>query len=506
MNTYSYHIFYFPFKWELPGEEQKTFSEQIDLEHVPINEYSSWERAQYDSLKKYTPAEGENTTEREELFGELQYYFNFVHPVLYDIKGVENPIIFHFERREPQEKNVEYRIVVGDKEYVLKVDAINLNLYATGVGLLSFFLANNEDSQKDESSVRDINQFGRRIMPPHKGEFESGGRSLLSKAIIIKGLNGDPSKYMDNFNYKVFTNGQVSEFGLSDVWKPAVFIDNLIKDLSSEMKVTPVIDDRMLVNCWYGNNKLSKQVAEMKENDFIMGDFWYKYVFVDNGTDDTCQNDAMKKKLLEDTTYCRWQKNGTLYGISRYSLVTLTDAEWFASNILSMHMRTIYSRMFELVIIQRASMLRFSDEVTKVSCLSRQTDKRLAERIGSLYKEYIRFVNQIYFRNVTVQDQGIEMYDMMMKQFASSEKIKDLDDEIGELHQYITLLIDQKRNENGEWLNWLAAIFLPATVITGIFGMNPFESENTCSLLIQIGIIVIVSAALYNSLKNRRIK
>ena len=25
METYSYHIFYFPFKWELPGDEQKLF-------------------------------------------------------------------------------------------------------------------------------------------------------------------------------------------------------------------------------------------------------------------------------------------------------------------------------------------------------------------------------------------------------------------------------------------------------------------------------------------------
>lgn len=89
-----------------------------------------------------------------------------------------------------------------------------------------------------------------------------------------------------------------------------------------------------------------------------------------------------------------------------------------------------------------------------------------------MYKEYIRFVNQIYFRNVTVQDQGIEMYDMLLKQFASGEQIKDLDEEIGELYQYITLLVDQNRNENGEYLNKLAAIFLPATILTGMFGMN----------------------------------
>ena len=103
---------------------------------------------------------------------------------------------------------------------------------------------------------------------------------------------------------------------------------------------------------------------------------------------------------------------------------------------------------------------------------------------------------------MTVQDQGIEIYDMLMQQFASSEKIKELDGEIGELHQYITLLIDQKRNENGEWLNWLATVFLPATVITGIFGMNPFGAN----MLWQTLVIVGISALLYNNIKDRRIK
>ena len=366
MSTYSYHVFYFPFKWELPGEDKKFFSEQIDLKHIPINEYTLWDRVQYDPAEKYIPVVGEDTKDREELFGELQYYFDFVHPVLYDIKGAQNPIIYHYERREPKAGNVEYRIAVGDKEYVLKVDAINLNLYATGVGILSFFLANNEESQKEELDVRNINQFGRRIMPPHSGEFSAENRSMLSKSIKIEGLHGNPSKYMDEFNYKIHTTGQDSEFGLSDVWKPAVFIDNLIKDLSPDMKVTPVIDDRMLVNCWYGNDELSKQVKDMtgnlKDGEFVMGNFWYKYVFVDDGNDDTCRNNEMKKKLLEESTYYRWQEQGTLYGISRYSMVALTDTSWFASNILAMHMRTIYSRMFELIIIQRASMLRFSGE------------------------------------------------------------------------------------------------------------------------------------------------
>ena len=285
----------------------------------------------------------------------------------------------------------------------------------------------------------------------------------------------------------------------------------MIEDLSSSLRVTPVIDDRMLVNCWYGNDDLATDIKTVDKDGkvpFVYSDLWYKHLFVDNGSDPTCRNDELKKSLLEKSTYCRWQKDGTLYGLSRYSMVALTDAQWFAKNVLAMHMRTIYSRMFELVIIQRASMLRFSGEVTKVSALKGDDNKKISERIASLYKEYIRFINQIYFRNVTAQDQGIEMYEMLLRQFDSDTQIKDLDEEISELHQYVSLMIDQRRNENGETLNILATIFLPATLFTGIFGMNSFKDGDVLSFAIQIlliAIITIVSIFLGRKiLKNRR--
>lgn len=503
MSTYSYHIFYFPFCWSLKSEKDKILSEQIDLKHIPVSGFSMWERVQIDNENSYrTVASGKDLEERMELFGERQYFFNFVHPVLYDIKGNENPLINHYERKEPKSSDVRYIIRVKDRKYILKIDSINLNMYSTGVGILSFYLINDSENQKDESSVRDINQFGRRIMPANCGEFKADSRSLLASSIEITGLKGEPQRYIDRFDYSIQATGDTK--GLSSVWEPAVFIDSLIKDLSDELEVTPVIDDRMYVNCWYGNDTLSaeaKKNASDEKSDFVKGNFWYKYVFIDNGNspdDDTCQNLKMKEKLLQDSTYFRWQQFGTLYGISRYSFVLLSNRSSFSCNILAMHMRTIYSRMFELIIIQRASMLRFSAEVTKVSTLSGKNRNEIAVRISSLYKEYIRFVNQIYFRSVTMQDQGLELYEILKNQFASDEQIKDLDSEIEELHRYVMLLVDQDRNDNSEKLNKLAAVFLPATVVAGILGMNRFcDLEANTDFWIHLLLIAIITIILY---------
>ena len=505
MDFYSYHIFYFPFKWEVPGEEKKLFSEQVDLDHIAISPCSMWERVQIDNERKIFS----QTQEQEELFGEQQYYFDFVHPVLYDIKGVDDSIIHHYERREPKERVVEYCIETKQKTYILRLDALNVNLYSTGVGIMSFYLVNEKEDQKDESSVRDINQFGRRIMPPHCGEFNADGRGLLAKSIRIVGLDGE-DRYSDKFDY-IKEHGNPLYRGFESVWEPASFIKHLVEDLSPTLRVVPVIDDRMLVNCWYGNDELSAKVKETDSNDhvpFVNSDFWYKYLFVDSGNDSddvTCQNSRMKEKLLSDSTYYRWQQFGTLYGVSRFSFVALTKLG--AGGFISMHMRTIYSRMFELVIVQRASMLRFSGEVTNVSALKGKRTKEVSEKASSLYKEYIRFVNQIYFRTVTAQDQGIELYEMMLKQFDSDIQIKDLDEEISELHQYVTLKIDQRRSENGDFLNWLAALVLPATLFSGLFGMNPVFGCSALTLHdwgIQLAIIIVASVVLVCFLLNRK--
>ena len=346
MNMNSYHIFYFPFRWSLKGDENIRFSEQVDLTRIEKLATSQWKRVQLD--EQMVPDEG--TKEADDacmVFNERQYFFDFVHPVLYDDKKRgQAPLIHHYERLEPQGQGlVSYVIRVGDKEYVLRVDALNLNLYSTGVGILSFYLANECEEQQYESAVRDINQFGRRIMPPNSHEFTS--RRQLASSICIQGLAGDRDRYEDTFDYCIRPeNGDSGKFpqrGLSSVWEPARFILHLIEDLSPDLKVVPVIDDRMLVNCWYGNKELSQQVVEAArdgKDSFVMGDFWYKYVFVDEGSDDSCQNKRMKEQLLEKSTYYRWQKEGTLYGVSRYSFVALTNTGFFPKVVLSSHMRT----------------------------------------------------------------------------------------------------------------------------------------------------------------------
>ena len=473
----SYHIFYFPFKWEFERKNDKkvSFLEKYCLDDVIDKRKTApgsglrWERV--------TGFGKDDNAEGLEFFNERQYFFEFVHPVLYDTG--DNGIMRHYERIEPRTGNVRYEIDVNDNEhYSLKVDAINLNFYATGIGILTFYLDNDRSEQTDERSIRRINQFGRRIMPPHSGEFNPQDRKLLARELRITGLesSGQDDRYSDTFKYSI---------GSADTWKPSRILSDLIGDLFDEIRIWPVIDDRMLVCCRYANDELSAMVKDGcgagSTGCAMTKDFkerWYSQVFIDEDIV-TCQNDNMMDKIIEESTYYRWQKYGVLYGTSRYSLFALTGHDRFAENVIAVHVRTIYARLFELIVLQSASVLRFSHEVTRISSFNRNDSKDLYRQSNSLYKEYIRFVNEIYFRNVTSQDQGIELYKMLSSQAGTEKQVKDLDAEIDELNNFVSLQIEKQRSENGEKLNLIATIFLPPTLIAGLFGMN---AEMSCSL------------------------
>ena len=490
---HSYHIFYFPFKWENQEMKHKTFSRQTSLDELKFNEYSNW-------IRTTEPISAE---EADLLYDEKNYYYQFVHPVLYDNKKKDS-IIMHFERKETQlnDNVVEYKIATKNKTYTLKVDAINLNLYTTGVGMLSFYLINEHDDQKEAEDILNINQFGRRIFPPFIGDVEI--RDLIPLSISIEGLQGNGGQFFEDFT------GYRDENHPRDVykkaWNPSAIICDLITELVSDIIVIPVIDDRMYVNCWYGNDELSKELNdENKCNDFIMranNNFWYKFLFVDTG-DATCQNNNMKKCLLDEQTHARWQKFGSLFGASRYSFVLLSDTSGFSKNVVAKHMRTIFSRMIELVLIQRTSALNFSEEVTRVSRLSKgkKDDKMMISQISDLHREYIRFVNKVYFREVTAQDQGIEIYNLMLKVLNTESYIKDLDNEIEELHHYLSSLDDRVRNKNSEKLNLIAAFFIPATLASGLFGMNYGEGAIITDFWRQFGVVVVSTVIMFGILQ-----
>lgn len=454
MTTHSYHIFTFPFQWTIRDLKEKTFSEQIRLDHIRFGESLHWKRvSQKDTF---------DARRSENLYNEQNYFYRFVQDALYDNgkPGREN-LLRHYERVEPNAGDVDYHILAANKEYVLKVENIFLNIYSTGVGTLTFYLSN---SRYDEfNDVLAINQYGRRVYPPFWADKQYHIES--AEELHITGLAG---AYQSDFD----------SYKPSDTNKPCTLIAKMIKEVATNIDIETVIDDRMYVMSWLCDKGMAERVCgsygsttENALNDKAykeaFGD-WYRYVFVDAG-DATCHNAGMFRQLLDKATYLRWQECNSLYGISRYSFVMLSNAGE-SEKFLYTNFETEYVRMAELILVQKASVLRFSQEVTNISTL--ENSKNLAKKVDSLYKEYIRFVNQVHFREVSAQDQAIELYQMLYRQMDIENQVEKLDGEIDELHTYVNLNEEQKKGKIMDTMSYAAGIALPATILTGLYGMN----------------------------------
>ena len=156
------------------------------------------------------------------------------------------------------------------------------------------------------------------------------------------------------------------------------------------------------------------------------------------------------------------------------------------------HIQTIYYKIALLGLVQRASLLRFSEEITAISELPKD-DKRTTKRIGSLYKQYIRFINRVYFREVTAQEQGIELYDSLQEQMRLPNQVKELDQEMQELHQYVLILEEEKRNDKLDLLTYFAALFVVPSFIGTYLGIGDFQMKEHW---MSVSLLCLASAAL----------
>jgi hypothetical protein len=510
MELYSYHVFMFPFQWQFVGREMKnkTLEERTCLKNfVNLFNNTAWKQKPY-------------TTDTILNYNEYNYFYGMVRDVLFD-KGncpPDKAIITNLSYDIPSDTHTYNFKVCTDsykqiyKSYSLHIDSIILHLYSTGVGVLSIHLNNRIKEQSNPDDILSINQAGRRLYPPFFGidpnligtqsQFEfkdfSYGLNIVQQKELAVELSMISDLYFDDFRtYRDSENFKTNPFQLpghiSFLFRgiPITVDKSEFKSQEKKVYINPLLDDRMFVMCWYGNDKL---IDDLKANVndhckdkagnllYLKNDWWYKFMFNDQNNGLTCQNLEMKEDLIKKHTYARWSDYGTFYGINRYSFVCLTGSlKQLKKNnaaFLVNHIQTIYYKLCELCLVQRACIIRFSDEVAGISSMKDDKKISLTDRIGNLYQQYMRFVNRIYFREVTAQEQGIELYDMLQEHMKIENNVKDLDREIQELHAYISLIQEQKQNRNVELLTIIGALFVIPSFIAGFFDMSIFPSAN----------------------------
>lgn len=460
-DIYSYHTFMLPFIFEGDFE----------------NKEDNWE---YKAFK----------IEEQKNYNEFVYFYKHVQDAIYNKEENENKtsISNYYEYKE---KKGTYTICCKKGKFELELDGLSVRIFNTDVAILTFNLKNTKYSDLD--SVLAINDFGRRIYPQFLGKnFTCDTKNTILSNCITLTLNGEEIKEdftrFDNINNLKDTE----KLNLLPKFIEKLIENNFSKDKDGKTTIRPIIDDRMFVISWYGDDEFSKK---LNSEQYKTNSNWYEYIFVD-GDGITIHNKKMQENLVTASTYDRWMDNPygcTLYGMSRYSFVSITNSSDFAKNILLPHMQTMYFQMFSLLLAYRASIIKFSDDIQNIT---QKTEKDLVKESDELYNKYLKFLNKLYFKEITAQDQGIELYNQAMKVMDIEKYMNDLNHEINQLHSYVSMKEEKIRNEKLDFISKIGAVLLPPSLLAGILGMNVLTVEQTENNQLLAFIFIIISAIL----------
>ncbi len=459
---YSYHTFLFPFRWKKTGDSTnvKKFERLLRKDKTVC-----WE--EYDAYEGKIPD--------AEYYAQVQYFKKDAANIFFDLKDTNVVKTYRLTVNNIHnfsKGNIGYYSITKGKndtektEYRLRINGIHLSVYEIGVAVLSFELeywgdkyvtsADGKTVHKISKHIVDvnaINEYGRRINLPYVGDKIH--HFLVADKIEIK--IGD---FYEEENYSKTIDDFINKnIPLSPhfIMKP---IKNLIcnkgvlttniektKPLRNRMFVEPIIDDRMYVCCLLMDNQLSKSLKNKNESgeyEIFNNETIYKLAFIENSL--SCPSDKMMPDILKRCIYDRWINWGTIDIITHHSFVRITSDE--AIDAVVYPFLTEYVKMAQLAVVQRATLIALENE-----CVFTDTKK-----ISKLQEKYVKAQKEILLDECTVQEQGIEEFNMLRRELFVKERTDSLDKRLKDLYELANLQHDSRQNR------WMAAL-----TVAGIF-------------------------------------
>lgn len=388
----SYHIFIYSF----------TFNNKEIKKILKTLKKHNWMEINFETEFKDSQA-------KEDYFNSyavFQYFNEQTRSVLFH----ENDAVKDFELYHNGKKinNGKYAIRKEKEVFSLKINSIRLKIFCSGCGLLIFDLSNDQKISIDD--LNKINEYGRRLSLPF---IASNPHPLVSDSIEI--FVDDEKIASEDFKAII---SRLNDDFLSEKNKFSYYYEsNLISKLLPIEHETS--DDRMFVCSLFRKDDLMSKYCEYSDGEyaFLNANELYKFIFVETSL--SCQNKNMKKRILEKSTYARWIDYGTLYGITPHSFVCLTGEDEFLKYSVINPFLHHYVEMVCLALIQRDFIALMLNEISKVS-MTKQEDMIFIK------SKFLEFENKIFLSKVTMQEQGIELFDLIREKLDIDEEYEIL--------------------------------------------------------------------------------
>lgn len=490
---FSYHTFLLPF--EIIKDDEKADSKEIK----EILNPNYWEELTKDNylafnsviLKSFEEENRENIIRAVE-YNQNQYFHDNVKKAIHNDKdNIVYEYIFKFQDKNADKlvikSSQEYIINSKQKEYVLKVSNIRLKIFNTGIAMLIFELHN--DLYRDFESIKEINELGRRISLPFIDLMGNGENIACAQQLQWNFLYYDEKVYNFREKNNLFLGNDCPE----DKIYMINFLKNMIikKENHINYEIKPSLDDRMFTCCLIKNRYLSDKFkldyieeSNKNSNEYKnLSKSLYEYIYIDKENGCTAATYSFRKNILNESIYHRWTEYGTIYGASHTSLVAITGEDGYLETLITRPFLTQYVEIAILVLIQRASILRFQKEIK-----GNMKNKKIQE----LQSRYIDYRNQLHFFEVSSQEQGIELYELIRKQLYIEKEMEVLEKNLEILYEKSNVDISNKFNEFGVFVGFIAVLSIALDFT--VFLISAKENINFLKQLGLLLIVIVVSA------------
>lgn len=443
----------------------------INAHHITdspiITNLGRWQRAAYTQFDM-----------ESEAYQDMVFFHPFVRRIFFDTAGVglaDNEIealVRCYQIPLSQENKLFFLAEdTRQREAEMEVTDLRLFLFANGIGILSIGV---EAFDLPIEKALWINEMVRKIYPSSARQRREG-RCPSRVALSVETPMGRVDVLEETFEDSALKGFLPPVSGI--VTSLLYFADY------PRGEYEPVLDERTLVYSYLAikPDGLPENFHRSEEYDILFS----RALYVDHAGKDYRYARGFTKRLMEQQVYRRWAHQGTLYGFTSYSNLTMCfgtfdcdDHQLSEGFLIHRMFDSRYYLMQIIALFYRATLLDFAERMALVSrrLYVDFQDDRLSEdniaRANRLRYEFIVFSNYWHFDELANKDEESEHFDLLSGAYHIHTMKDEVDQEVDKLNKALNEYYQNRSTQAVNRLAVISTVLGAGAVITGFFGMN----------------------------------
>jgi hypothetical protein len=427
-----------------------------------VQRLGGWKRAAYTRFDMESPA-----------YQDMVFFHPFVRRVFFDTAGAGGESLLRVYAIPLEDRRVFFEAEdAKERSARMQVTDLRLFIFANGISILSLGV---EGYRMTAREALWINESMRKVYPSSSRQFREG---RFPKRIALT---------MDHDGSRI----TLAEENFQDCAGMIGFLPPLAQTITSLLyfadygkeEYEPVLDERMIVYTYAAIDTQSVPEGFAASEDYRI--LISRFLYIDRYGEDYRYDRYFIRQQMLRQLYTRWAHQGTYYGATSYSNVTVClgnfdcDEHQLCEGFLIHRMFDgRYYLMAIVALFYRATLLHFAEVsalVSRTLYIDQQDDKLAIENIklaNDLRSEFLHFANYWYFDELANKEEEIDHFLLQCREYRTDTMKHEIEEEVEKLNASLHNYFQFRNTEAVNRLAMLSLIFGAGAVLTGFFGMN----------------------------------